>query len=619
MKRFILIGFLFLSGPVFGQSDLSCKQVELYLQIVGSIHVQYNFQWVEHLALKVALSRVQPLAMESQQKGEFIKTIIEAPSVEHLCENLNVLFSNEDHFNENFLKEIISSLDPHSLFFRADKATGVASYLANKGLGIGVYLRGLQEWGFRGPYEISKVIPNTTAFAIGLQEGDHLVSIDGQSLDSLPIDDVNTLMEGLNPDSQIVIDRLGQRLTYRGLRRTTVSLPTVDSHFIGEGIAYIKIYDFAPSTAREFIAHIHRLKSAYGQEVRGILLDLRNNLGGLRDAVVECLDALVDMGIVLISEGPSEGRQFDVAQYPGRETDAPIVVLVNSMTASAAEILAGTLKEHGRAIIVGDRTHGKGSVQSVLPLSNSDLLDSYLKRLSRSHPRLENYDGYIFCTTEWFYLPSGFSPQYVGITPDIEIKDPSFDHKMAAYKKYYSHFIEHEADYPNAIKIDPRKFSFSPTSPFRESALKEIKPASYLRENYSDLEKENLQFYQALDVLKTVIHRPLSPTEISAVRLYARPIPQLRLKIDFPEDREVHLHFKFKSIIYESHWLGLSSERIEKLIYTTEATLDPTQKEIVLTLESDSLDKAFKTSQEGFFILEIEKDGSPFYRTILFY
>jgi carboxyl-terminal processing protease len=188
------------------------------------------------------------------------------------------------------------------------------------------------------------------------------------------------------------------------LRRAKVEVRSVAQQGLEPGYGYLRITGFSETTADDVARALAHLKRDNAHGLKGLVIDLRNNPGGVLEASVAVADAFLDHGLIVSADGRTADAQFRMDATPGDLIDgAPIVVLVNSGSASAAEILAGALKDHGRAELVGHRTYGKGSVQTVMPLSHG---------------------GALKLTTSLYYTPSGASIHEKGILPDILIAAP---------------------------------------------------------------------------------------------------------------------------------------------------------------------------------------------------
>ena len=298
------------------------------------------------------------------------------------------------------LRGLLSDLDPHSAYLEQEDAEALLQQTEGEYTGIGIEIEQ------RADRSLLVVAPidGTPAARAGLRAGDLIVAIDGQSLTADGADAASRELRG-PPGSKVVITFLRAGETAPRdveITRETIRVDSVSSRMLEPGYAYLRISTFQADTGPAFARHLRRLVAQAGGRLSGVVLDLRSNPGGLLNAAVEAADALLDDGLVVATKGR---LAFANARYHARPGDlaggAPVVVLVDAGTASAAEVLAGALKDHHRATVMGSRTFGKGSVQTVVPLENGDSVK---------------------LTTARYYTPSGRSIQARGIRPDIVIR-----------------------------------------------------------------------------------------------------------------------------------------------------------------------------------------------------
>jgi carboxyl-terminal processing protease len=303
-----------------------------------------------------------------------------------------------DELTRAALAGMVGTLDPHSQFLPADEFRETEDELTNAfgGVGIQVELRD-------GQIIVITAIPGTPAERAGLRRGDRLVKIDGRALENPTIEKTIRLVRG-EPDTTVALTvfRPGQNqnLEFR-LKRERIRLDSVRNATLRPGgIGYVQITLFSERTGDEFAAALTRLEK---MGLQALVIDLRNNPGGLLDAAIEVCDPFFDEGeLIVYTQGrtPESREDYLAGGGHGRRT-YPVAILVNGGTASAAEIVAGAMKDTRRAVIVGEKTFGKGSVQSVLELRNGEGM------------RL---------TTARYYTPSGITIHEKGILPQVEIE-----------------------------------------------------------------------------------------------------------------------------------------------------------------------------------------------------
>jgi carboxyl-terminal processing protease len=293
------------------------------------------------------------------------------------------------------IRGMVSSLDPHSAYLNSEEfeETRLSTMGSYPGVGIEVAAEG-------SAVKVVDAIQGSPADQAGLRAGDEIVAIDGKEVGA----DVNGAIEHMRGVSgstvTLTIHRAGTPgLLKFALRRANVEVHSVAYQSLAPGIGYVRIDDFSDTTPDEVNAAISRLQRDNRGGLRGLVLDMRDNPGGVLESGVAVADDFLNSGVILTAEGRTPDARFEMDATPGDLMNgAPIVVLVNSGTASAAEIVSAALKDHGRALLIGHRTYGKGTVQTVIPLQ---------------------YGGAVKLTTSRYFTPSGGSVQGKGILPDI--------------------------------------------------------------------------------------------------------------------------------------------------------------------------------------------------------
>ncbi len=306
---------------------------------------------------------------------------------------------NVDNLVQGAIKGMLQTLDPHSSYLTPDMLKQVE--VETKGVfgGLGIEI-GVKD----GVLTVIAPIEDTPAFRAGLQAGDKIVKIEKESTRDMTVMDAVKRLRG-EPGTSVTIsvvrEGLAEPRPYT-ITRDVIKIRSVKSKDMGEGIAYVKLLQFQQDTTSELEKALQEaVKEKQG--LRGLVLDLRNNPGGLLDQAVKVADEFIDSGLIVYTDGRIEAQKSKYfAHKEGTYTGFPIVVLVNAGSASASEIVAGALQDHGRAILLGTKTFGKGSVQTILPLEDGSAL------------RL---------TTARYYTPNGRSIQAKGIEPDIVVSD----------------------------------------------------------------------------------------------------------------------------------------------------------------------------------------------------
>jgi len=300
---------------------------------------------------------------------------------------------NASNIIDNALKGMLSNLDAHSSFMDAKetKELQVQTHGEFGGLGITV---GMKD----GALTVIAPLEGTPADAAGIKAGDIILKINEQATIGMTIDKAVSIMRGKpNTAIELTIVRKGEGKPLKiQIIRDIIEIQSVYSKTIGDDVLYLRITSFDQKV-------VSGMKRAISQhpESRGIILDLRNNPGGLLNQAIGVVDMFVDNGIIVSQKGkiPEENLIYNATQN-STNTQIPLVILVNGGSASASEIVSGALQDHKRAVIVGQKTFGKGSVQVVMPISQDEALRLTIAR---------------------YYLPSGRTIQAVGVTPDIEV------------------------------------------------------------------------------------------------------------------------------------------------------------------------------------------------------
>ena len=301
---------------------------------------------------------------------------------------------------DNAMRGMLAGLDPHSAYL--DRSDYQQMQVITTGEFAGL---GLEITEQNGAVTVVSPIDGTPAAQAGIRSGDIIVKINDTALDGLSLNEAVALMRG-PPGSRVTLTVLRrgspQPLSFN-LTRSEVHVASVRSHLLQPGYGYLRISQFSEDTGDAVASALQALTRENRAPLKGLVLDLRDNPGGLLDAAVAVSDDFLNGGVVVIAKGRAPDSNFVRHATPGdRLNGAPLVVLVNGGTASAAEITAGALQDNRRAVILGTRTFGKGSVQTLIPLPQGAALA---------------------LTTSLYYTPSGHSIQAEGIEPNIWVPE----------------------------------------------------------------------------------------------------------------------------------------------------------------------------------------------------
>ena len=306
---------------------------------------------------------------------------------------------DDDRLVEAAIRGMLADLDPHSSFLGPAEFDDIRVSTSGRYSGIGVDL-GVED----GRVVVVAPVDGSPASRAGILAGDVILSVDGMPLDVADLDDAVHLMRG-PPGTRVVLairrEGVDEPLEI-ALDRGQIEVQSVRAELLEAGDAYVRISHFTDSTAQDLRRALADLEHQAGRSLPGLVLDLRNNPGGVLDAAVAVADVFLDHGLIVSAEGRMPDARFRANATPGDLLDgAPLSILVNKGSASAAEIVAGALKDHRRATIIGTPTFGKGSVQTIIPLSDGNAIK---------------------LTTSRYYTPSGMSIHARGVAPDVVVE-----------------------------------------------------------------------------------------------------------------------------------------------------------------------------------------------------
>jgi carboxyl-terminal processing protease len=312
--------------------------------------------------------------------------------------------TSDDTLIEGAINGMLTSLDAHSNYLNAKNFTDMKVQTRGEfgGLGIEVSME-------NGLIKVVSPIDDTPAARAGLKPGDLITHLDNNPVQGMTLPEAVEKMRGpINSDVTLKIRRAGKDPFDVKLTRATIKIQSVRSHLESNNIGYVRITSFNEQTDVGLENAMKSLKQQAGNKLAGIVLDLRNNPGGLLDQAVAVSDAFLDKGEIVSTRGrrPDDAQRYNA--HPGDISGGlPMVVLINGGSASASEIVSGALQDHHRAILLGTRSFGKGSVQTIIPLPGH---------------------GAMRLTTARYYTPSGRSIQAKGIDPDIVVEAAKIEH-----------------------------------------------------------------------------------------------------------------------------------------------------------------------------------------------
>ncbi len=340
------------------------------------------------------------------------------------------------------IRGMLATLDPHSSFLTPDLYEEMQADTHGEfgGVGIEVTLEA-------GVLTVVSPIEGTPAQRAGIRARDRIVRINGKPIQDLNLMEAVRMMRGSSGEKiTLHIRREGaDKLLEFELVREVIKIHSVSGRTLEPGYAYARISQFQERTASELKTLLSKIRVANEDKLKGLIVDLRNNPGGLLDQAVAVSDLFLKQGLIVYTEGREESSQLRFqASEEGTEPNYPLVLLINEGSASASEIVAGALHDHGRALLLGERTFGKGSVQTIIPLSDHSGL------------RL---------TTARYFTPSGTSIQARGIAPDIEVPDlelpetqPKGHYRERDLENHFEAQGEKDAELPRIESQERRDF-----------------------------------------------------------------------------------------------------------------------------------------------------------------
>ena len=363
---------------------------------------------------------------------------------------------------ENAIRGMIAGLDPHSAYLNKEEFQEMRIGTSGEFGGLGIEV-GMED----GFVKVIAPIDDTPAQHAGIKAGDLIIRLDETPVKGMTLNDAVKMMrgkEGTPITLTIVREGVDKPFTVT-IKRARIKVRSVRSRMLEPGYGYVRISQFQQHTGEDMLKAIANLEKESHGHLKGMVLDLRNNPGGLLDAAVDVANAFVQKGVIVSVRGRTKDSDLERDATPGDVLDgAPMVVLVNGGSASASEIVAGALQDDKRAVIMGQRTFGKGSVQTILPLEG---------------------DTAVKLTTARYYTPSGRSIQAEGIKPDVELDNL----KLAANDKSDIQPLK-EKDLTGHLINDKDKSGDTNATPAAEKAERVT------------LAKSDYPVYEALNLLK---------------------------------------------------------------------------------------------------------------------
>lgn len=365
------------------------------------------------------------------------------------------------------IRGMLAGLDPHSTYLDAEEFKELQAGTTGTFGGLGIEV-GMED----GFVKVIAPIDDTPAQRAGLQAGDLIIRLDDKPVQGMTLNDAVKVMRG-EPGTKIklTVVRKGQEKPLEiTIERAIIRVKSVKSRVLEPGYGYVRITQFQSQTSEQLVQTVEKLQAEAGGKLKGLVLDLRNNPGGVLQASVGVADAFLEDGLVVYTDGRVKDSKLRYSAHSGDVLGgAPMVVLVNGGSASASEIVAGALQDHKRALVMGAKTFGKGSVQTIQELQNG---------------------GAVKLTTSRYYTPSGRSIQAEGIVPDIVLPQIKVDKVEAEDHRVKESDLSGHLDNPNG-------------KPAKAEDKKTAEPAN--GEDGKPLAQSDYALFEALNMLKGMV------------------------------------------------------------------------------------------------------------------
>jgi carboxyl-terminal processing protease len=350
---------------------------------------------------------------------------------------------------ESAIRGMLIGLDPHSAFISGADFDSLQDTTTGEFGGLGIEVSRQDDY-----ILVISPIDGSPADRAGILPGDRIMQINGKPLRQLLPDEAAELMRGApGTEVSVTISREGLDPFELQIIRDIVSINSVRSRIINQSYAYVRISQFRGNTGAEFQNEIEQLIKG-AKPIYGLILDLRNNPGGVVQSAVEIVDSFIDNGTIVYTEGRIEqANNKYLATKKSINTELPIVVLINRGSASASEIVAGALQDHNRAIILGTRSFGKGSVQTILPLAP----DKAMK-----------------LTTSLYFTPNGRSIQATGIVPDVIVEEAFITKKSRDIRQYVESDLEGHIPSVNKLSKNEQRTQLEGRDDLSSGELSEV-------------------------------------------------------------------------------------------------------------------------------------------------
>jgi carboxyl-terminal processing protease len=451
------------------------QQILHYINLMKKYFTYVVFLFIVLFSANTLVNADEPANNNSDQKISE-KDVERFSNALRVIKNYYVEKTADDKLFENAIRGMLGQLDPHSDFLNADDLRDLKDMTTGSFSGLGIEITTEE-----GVLKVVSPLDGSPAQKAGIKPGDLIVLIDNVPVKSMTMRDAVKKMRGAKGTTVTltVVRKTENKPLKIKLVRDDIKVPSVKGRLLEGDYAYVRIASFQTGTAKLFEQTLTDLKQQAHGNLKGLILDLRNNPGGLLDAATDVSDTLLDIpadksgsgnNLIVYTKGRIPGSELKINTSAGDiMNDAPIVVLINEGSASGSEIVAGALQDHKRALIVGTNSFGKGSVQTVIPLDS---------------------DSAVKLTTALYYTPSGRSIQAEGIKPDVTVKELKI---AAPNDKDDALVIVKEADLAGHLHNASEATATAAT----EKNDKDLPKTAVANDDY--------QLYEALNILKALV------------------------------------------------------------------------------------------------------------------
>lgn len=431
---------------------------------------------------------------DQQQQLDVLRDVL-FPQIYNIVKQHYVEEPDQERMIQGAINGMLSALDPHSSYMGPKEYKEFKEYSQGSMLGVGI-----QIVPDRGAIRVIAPIEDTPAHRAGIKPGDYIIKIDGEHVFGLSIDDAIRKLRGTKAGTPVTVSifRNGEMLE-KVLTREKIKVYAVKWGTLHD-VGYIRISNFDETAPRDFVAAVKDIKQRLGSKLKGLIIDVRFNPGGLLNECVEICNQLLDEGVVVSSKGWDENQNIVFNANPtGLTKGIPLVVMIDEGSASAAEILAAAIQDHKRGLVLGTQSYGKGTVQVVVPFGGKKgMQDNELLAPLKEERAIR-------LTIARYYTPSGRSIQGKGVVPDVVVEP-------AKIEKMQRHEMLRESDFKNALDVsesERKRQSFFNEEKKKSEKKDALRTPTLVKkqldkERLEEMYEEDYPFLRAVDTVKTL-------------------------------------------------------------------------------------------------------------------